>query len=199
MTDPTSADKVLVALAERASKRRSQIKREEKLKESVQQDKEQTLPNQREQTRVNPKPKKVSTPIKEEFLPVEVDDYEEYPSEELNDYEELPKRKSNSFSNYEGNVPVRKARRASRVISKIRSFNPENADTFEEQVNLVGNLLCDKLSAFQSISALKVTQNWIDCIVDENDSFYEEIYNKLILLNKEQLLGYIRILVSALK
>ena len=199
MTDPTSADKVLVALAERASKRRSQIKREERkeerIEESVQQNKEQILPNQR----VNSKPKKVSTPIKEEFLPVEVDDYEEYPSEESNDYDELPKRKSNSFSNYEGSVPVRKARRNSRVISKIRSFNPENADTFEEQVNLVGNLLCDKLSAFQSISALKVTQDWIDCIVDENDSFYEEIYNKLILLNKEQLLGYIRILVSTLK
>lgn len=205
MTDPTSANKVLVALAERASKRRSQYKKGETNKEAVsleenQENQETEEEYSQKETGSKFKPKKnIQQPIREEFPP----SIEDYSSDETDYFdseeEEVPIKVSRKMTNFEGNVPVRKSRKSSRLFSRVRNLNPENANTFEEQLDLVGNLLCDKLSAFQAISALRVTQEWIDCIVDENDSFYEEIYKKLILLNKEQLLGYIRILVSALK
>lgn len=209
MTDPTSANRVLVALAERASKRRSQYKKEES-KEIL----DDTQPIQeslsQSEKRPNFKPKKNSNQlqqsIKEEFPPSLESEEEFQDNYSDSDYEEVPvpvkisKRVSTSLgNNFEGNVPLRPTRKNPRVLNRFKNFNPENAKTFEEQVDLVGNLLCDKLSAFQSIPALRVTQEWIDCIVDENDSLYEEIYKKLMLLNKEHLLGYIRILVSALK
>lgn len=209
MTDPTSANRVLVALAERASKRRSQYKKEES-KEIL----DDTQPIQeslsQSEKRPNFKPKKNSNQlqqsIKEEFPPSLESEEEFQDNYSDSDYEEVPvpvkisKRVSTSLgNNFEGNVPLRPTRKNPRVLNRFKNFNPENAKTFEEQVDLVGNLLCDKLSAFQSIPALRVTQEWIDCIVDENDSLYEEVYKKLMLLNKEHLLGYIRILVSALK
>lgn len=209
MTDPTSANRVLVALAERASKRRSQYKKEES-KEIL--DDTQPIQESLSQSEKKPnfKPKKNSNQlqqsIKEEFPPSLESEEEFQDNYSDSDYEEVPvpvkisKRVSTSLgNNFEGNVPLRPTRKNPRVLNRFKNFNPENAKTFEEQVDLVGNLLCDKLSAFQSIPALRVTQEWIDCIVDENDSLYEEIYKKLMLLNKEHLLGYIRILVSALK
>lgn len=209
MTDPTSANRVLVALAERASKRRSQYKKEES-KEIL--DDTQPIQESLSQSEKKPnfKPKKNSNQlqqsIKEEFPPSLESEEEFQDNYSDSDYEEVPvpvkisKRVSTSLgNNFEGNVSLRPTRKNPRVLNRFKNFNPENAKTFEEQVDLVGNLLCDKLSAFQSIPALRVTQEWIDCIVDENDSLYEEVYKKLMLLNKEHLLGYIRILVSALK
>ena len=211
MTDPTNANKLLSVLAERAAKRRGQYKREEfkkveKLEENQSQQlkEEESELQETEQEKSNFRPKKnIQQPVKEEFPLSDIEYFDD--KEEPEEYSEpevvskFTRRFNNSSSNYGGNVPIRKARRANNRFNNSRNFNPENADSFEEQVELVGSLLCDKLSAFQSIPALRVTQEWIDCIVDENDSFYEEIYSKLILLNKEQLLGYIRILVSALK
>lgn len=207
MTDPTSANRVLVALAERASKRRSQYKKEES-KEIL--DDTQPIQESLSQSEKKPnfKPKKNSNQlqqsIKEEFPPSLESEEEFQDNYSDSDYEEVPVKISKKVStslgnNFEGNVSLRPTRKNPRVLNRFKNFNPENAKTFEEQVDLVGNLLCDKLSAFQSIPALRVTQEWIDCIVDENDSLYEEVYKKLMLLNKEHLLGYIRILVSALK
>lgn len=84
-------------------------------------------------------------------------------------------------------------------LNRRSMYSPENCSSFEEQIDVVGNLLYEKLSAYQGVPALRLTQDWIDCIVDDNDSIYDDVYDKLISLNKEQLLGYIRILVSALK
>lgn len=208
MTDPSSANKVLVALAERAAKRRNQFRREESKKTEELKENQSQLPEisseeiiQKEKKSDNFRPKKnIHQPIKEEFPSPSI---EETNYEEPEEYQELEDtavrtkvtKRFNSYSD-ESNIPIRRTKRTVR-FNKTR--NPENADSFEEQVELVGDLLCNKLSAFQSISALRVTQEWIDCIVDENDSFYEEVYNKLSLLDKDQLLGYIRILVSALK
>ena len=205
MTDPTSADKVLVALAERASKRRGQYRKENNeeisLKENQSNKREKiTEEINSQRTQVNFRPKKVEQSIKEEFPPSgELEDEEEFSdNQEEIDNDSYEFDKSYKRVDRESNIPIRKVRKIPKY-SRIKNINPENASTFEEQVDLVGNLLYNKLSAFQSISALKVTQEWIDCIVDENDSLYEEVYNKLMLLNKENLLGYIRILVSALK
>jgi len=196
MTDPGLADNVLATLASRRDKRKRQhqekpdSKSQQVLKESNQSEIKESI-----------------------FEPVDdLDDPDDFfDSQDIEDEEEetdicsKPKDDLRSFRprRYIKNEPQNQRNLIQQRIPKRppvrRSLNPESASTFEEQIEAVGSTLVDKLSAYQAISALNFTHEWIECILDENDSIYSPVYDKLMSLDKEYLLNYIRILVSSLR
>lgn len=107
--------------------------------------------------------------------------------------QQLPTMKGPHSSRYNQLQP-----KVSRVQRSV-IVSPENAESFDEQVQLISNALVTKLTEGSSISALSFTKDWLDGIVDESDNMYEDVRSSLMQLTKEQLVNYISVLVSALK
>ena len=228
MSDPANADKILATLAERAAKRRSTtpsitkkvapIRESSALEDSETDIQEQEIIHEEKVQQSKAKDTFEEDDNVVEDIQEEYDKDEEYldEDEDVNEDEEYieplrerPHRMERIVKANKKRSMTPPPRKSSNLNSSNRYYNkplnrkgmysPENCSSFEEQVDVVGNLLYEKLSAYQGVPALRLTQDWIDCIVDDNDSIYDDVYDKLISLNKEQLLGYIRILVSALK
>ena len=205
MTNPASADRVLVALAERASKRRGVTvdysRASKKPKNKVEDLTEEVVDNNFEDsyeennniedTLVEDSKNEIEDNLEVEVEPTE-ESYSSKPRKVQTTKEALIKSEAKGITRF--NETKRKA-----VSKKPYRNSPEMANDFDEQVEIVGTLLQEKLQRNQNISALKLTQDWIDCLLDDNDVLYEGIYDRLSTLPKEQLISYIRILISSLK